>query len=181
MAEAEHTLLMKVIDENLENDLLEVEKFTQAAQEGEQISNLDIENESKVQASKYASGVIGALRVLPRALGNIDFVELLLALGTIIIIYGFKRITTVIPSTLVGLILMTVIANFLTPGYRPITEIPSGFPMPQWGIFSEISFIDLLPYFFTALTLALLGTIDSLLTSVVADNLTKLDISQIRN
>ena len=172
-AEAEHTLLMKVIDENLENDLLEVEKFTQAAQEGEQISNLDIENESKVQASKYASGVIGALRVLPRALGNIDFVELLLALGTIIIIYGFKRITTVIPSTLVGLILMTVIANFLTPGYRPITEIPSGFPMPQWGIFSEISFIDLLPYFFTALTLALLGTIDSLLTSVVADNLTK--------
>ena len=78
-AEAEHTLLMKVIDENLENDLLEVEKFSQAAQEGEQISNLDIENESKVQASKYASGVIGALRVLPRALGNIDFVELLLA------------------------------------------------------------------------------------------------------
>ena len=71
-----------------------------------EISNLDIENESKVQASKYASGVIGALRVLPRALGNIDFVELLLALGTIIIIYGFKRITTVIPSTLVGLILM---------------------------------------------------------------------------
>ena len=41
------------------------------------------------------------------------------------------------------------------------------------GDFTEISFVELLPYFFTALTLSLLGTIDSLLTSVVADNLTK--------
>ena len=68
---------------------------------------------------------------------------------------------------------MTIVGIFFTPGYRPITEIPSGFPMPQWGIFTEISFVELLPYFFTALTLSLLGTIDSLLTSVVADNLTK--------
>ena len=113
------------------------------------------------------------MRVLPRAIQNIDLIELLLALGTIVIIYGFKRITTVIPSTLVGLILMTIVAIFFTPGYRPITEIPGGFPMPQWGIFTEISVVELIPYFFTALTLSLLGTIDSLLTSVVADNLTK--------
>ena len=139
----------------------------------ENILEIDIQNESKVQASKHASGVIGALRVLPRAIQNIDLIELLLALGTIVIIYGFKRITTVIPSTLVGLILMTTVAIFFTPGYRPITEIPGGFPMPQWGIFTEISVVELIPYFFTALTLSLLGTIDSLLTSVVADNLTK--------
>ena len=171
--EAENAILVKSIEENAKNNLIDKESFNLAASNSEAITEIDIQNESKVQASKFASGVIGALRVLPRAIQNIDFTELLLALGTIIIIYGFKRITTVIPSTLVGLILMTIIAIFLTPGYRPITEIPSGFPMPQWGIFTEISVVELIPYFFTALTLSLLGTIDSLLTSVVADNLTK--------
>ena len=171
--EAENAILVKSIEENAKNNLIDKESFNLAASNSEAITEIDIQNESKVQASKFASGVIGALRVLPRALQNIDFTELLLALGTIIIIYGFKRITTVIPSTLVGLILMTIVAIFLTPGYRPITEIPSGFPMPQWGIFTEISVVELIPYFFTALTLSLLGTIDSLLTSVVADNLTK--------
>ena len=171
--EAENAILVKSIEENAKNNLIDKESFNLAASNSEAITEIDIQNESKVQASKFASGVIGSLRVLPRAIQNIDFTELLLALGTIIIIYGFKRITTVIPSTLVGLILMTIVAIFLTPGYRPITEIPSGFPMPQWGIFTEISVVELIPYFFTALTLSLLGTIDSLLTSVVADNLTK--------
>ena len=41
------------------------------------------------------------------------------------------------------------------------------------GIFTEFSLSSLTPYIFTALTLALLGAIDSLLTSVVADNMTK--------
>tara|TARA_B100001057_G_scaffold487992_1_gene571590 strand:- start:2864 stop:4723 length:1860 start_codon:yes stop_codon:yes gene_type:complete len=171
--EAENAILVKSLEENSKNDLIDKESFTQAAMKSKTISEIDIQNESKVQASKHASGVIGALRVLPRAIQNIDLIELLLALGTIVIIYGFKRITTVIPSTLVGLILMTIVAIFFTPGYRPITEIPGGFPMPQWGIFTEISVVELIPYFFTALTLSLLGTIDSLLTSVVADNLTK--------
>jgi SulP family sulfate permease len=44
---------------------------------------------------------------MPRAVQNISWVELLLALGTIAIIYGFKRITKVVPSTLVALILMS--------------------------------------------------------------------------
>ena len=171
--EAENALVIKSIEENSKNDLIDKQSLTEAAMNIENLDEIDIQNESKVQASKYASGVVGALRVLPRAIQKIDIVELLLALGTIIIIYGFKRITTIIPSTLVGLILMTIVGIFFTPGYRPITEIPSGFPMPQWGIFTEISFVELLPYFFTALTLSLLGTIDSLLTSVVADNLTK--------
>jgi len=45
--------------------------------------------------------------------------------------------------------------------------------MPNFAIFSEFSFAKLSPYIFTALTLAFLGAIDSLLTSVVADNMTK--------
>ena len=68
---------------------------------------------------------------------------------------------------------MTGIAILFVPNYRPITAIPQGFPVPKWEIFTELRLSELMPYVFTALTLALLGAIDSLLTSVVADNMTK--------
>ena len=117
--------------------------------------------------------LLGALKVLPRALSNINWLELLLALGTIIIIYGFKRITKAVPSTLVALLVMSGIAIGFKLNYRPIEEIPSGLPIPNLEIFTSFSLGSITPYIFTALTLALLGAIDSLLTSVVADNMTK--------
>ena len=46
-------------------------------------------------------------------------------------------------------------------------------PIPHLEIFTSFSIATITPYVFTALTLALLGAIDSLLTSVVADNMTK--------
>ena len=57
--------------------------------------------------------------------------------------------------------------------YRTIQEIPAGIPQINWEIFSEFSIDKISPFLFTALTLALLGAIDSLLTSIVADNMTK--------
>src|SRR5690606_26673254 len=124
-------------------------------------------------AGKESSGVIGTFRVLPKAIQNIDWLELILALGTILIVYGFKRITTTIPSTLVALILVSGAAYGLGLDYRPIEQIPSGLPIPRLEIFTEFSLASIVPYIFTALTLALLGAIDSLLTSVVADNMTQ--------
>ena len=124
-------------------------------------------------AAKETSGALGAIKAFPRAIQNINLLELLLALGTIIIIYGFKRITTKIPSTLVALIVMSGIAVGFSLEYRTIQEIPSGIPQIRWEIFSGFTLSSLTPYVFTALTLALLGAIDSLLTSVVADNVTK--------
>ena len=170
---AEATLLTKILEDEAQEGLLVLEDFTETASRGAQISELEIQQEAEVLASKYASGVVGSLRVIPIALGEINWIELILALGTILIIYGFKKITTAIPSTLVALLIMSGIAVFFVPDYRPITAIPSGFPMPQWGIFTEISLAELTPYILTSLTLALLGAIDSLLTSVVADNMTK--------
>lgn len=171
--EAEATLLTKILDDEAQEGLLVLEDFSETVVRGAKISEFEIQQEAAVLASKHASGVIGSLRVLPIALGKINWIELILALGTILIIYGFKKITTAIPSTLVALVVMSGIAVFLVPDYRPITAIPSGFPMPQWGIFTDIGFLELTPYILTSLTLALLGAIDSLLTSVVADNMTK--------
>ena len=57
--------------------------------------------------------------------------------------------------------------------YKPIEEIPGGLPLPNLGIITDFNLGLVTPYFFTAFTLALLGAIDSLLTSVVADNMTR--------
>ncbi|MFL0101236.1 SulP family inorganic anion transporter [Tenacibaculum maritimum] len=171
--QAEEVILENILKEEAGEGILVLENFKETINRAEKITDADILKESKTLAGKEASGVLGAIKVLPRALKNINLLELLLALGTIIIIYGFKRITTAIPSTLVALVVMTGIALGFGLNYRPIEEIPGGLPIPNMGIFANFSISGLTPYIFTALTLALLGAIDSLLTSVVADNMTK--------
>jgi len=170
---AEEIILDNILKEEAGEGILVLEDFKETIVRAQHISQADILKESQTLAASDASGVIGAIKVLPRALQNISWLELLLALGTIFIIYGFKRITTKIPSTLVALLVMSGIAFGFKLKYRPIEEIPSGLPIPNLEIFSSFSLESITPYIFTALTLALLGAIDSLLTSVVADNMTK--------
>jgi len=170
---AEEVILENILKEEAGEGILVLEDFKETIDRAEQITQADILKESQTLAAKEASGALGALKVLPKALKNINWLELLLALGTIIIIYGFKRITKVVPSTLVALLVMSGIAFGFGLDYRPIEEIPSGLPIPNLEIFTGFSFGSIAPYIFTALTLALLGAIDSLLTSVVADNMTK--------
>ncbi|MGB0892329.1 MAG: SulP family inorganic anion transporter [Flavobacteriaceae bacterium] len=171
--QAEEIILENILKDEAGEGILVLEDFKETIKRAEATSQADILKESKTLAGKEASGVLGTFKVLPRALKNINWLELALALGTIFIIYGFKRITTAVPSTLVALVVMTGIALAFNLGYRPIEEIPSGFPMPNMEIFTSFSLASLTPYIFTALTLSLLGAIDSLLTSVVADNMTK--------
>ncbi len=170
---AEEIILDNILKDEAGEGILVLEDFKQTINRAENITQDQILKESKTLAKKNASGVIGSLKILPRALQNINWLELLLALGTIIIIFGFKKITTKVPSTLVALLVMSGIAIGFKLNYRPIEEIPSGLPIPNLGIFTDFSFSSISPFIFTALTLALLGAIDSLLTSVVADNMTK--------
>lgn len=170
---AQQAVLQRILEEETENGILIVEDFKDTAEKGATISKAEILKESQALAAKEASGVIGSLKTLPRMLKSINWLELLLTLGTIFIIYGFKRITTKIPSSLVALVVMTVIAIGFNLNYASIEEIPTDFPMPNLEIFTSFSLDSISPYIFTALTLAILGAIDSLLTSVVADNMTK--------
>jgi len=153
--------------------LLNLQDYNAAVSKVDDINDAEILNEASILAGRNTSGVWGALKILPRALQNINSLELMLALGTIIIIYGFKRITKAIPSTLVALVVVSAIAVFFKLDYKPIAEIPSGLPLPNLEIFTGFQLKNIIPYIFTSLTLALLGAIDSLLTSVVADNMTK--------
>lgn len=171
--EAEELILENILRDEAGEGILVLENFEETIKRGSAITPEQIEKECCTLAKKEASGVLGALKVLPRAIKNINWLEFLLALGTIIIIFGFKRITTAIPSTLVALFVMTAAAILLGLDYRPIPEIPTGIPKPNLGILTEFNLAIVAAYFFSALTLSLLGAIDSLLTSVVADNMTK--------
>lgn len=170
---AEEIILDNILAEEAGDGILVLEDFEETIIKAGNITQEQILQESQTLASNEASGVLGTLNVLPRAMRNINWLELLLTIGTIIIIYGFKMITTKVPSTLVALLFVSGIALIFGLDYRPIEEIPSGLPMANLAIFTEFSFSGITPYIFTALTIALLGAIDSLLTSVVADNMTK--------
>ncbi|MCF7559443.1 SulP family inorganic anion transporter [Sabulilitoribacter multivorans] len=171
--QAEEVILENILKEEAGEGILVLEDFKETISRAEKITEADILKESQTLAAKEASGALGAIKALPKALQNINWLELILALGTIFIIYGFKRITKAVPSTLVALIVMSGIAVGFGLEYRPIEEIPSGLPIPNLEIFTSFKLSSITPYIFTALTLALLGAIDSLLTSVVADNMTK--------
>ena len=170
---AEEVILEKILREEEKEGVLVLENFEQTIERAKDISEEDIQMESKTLAKNNAGGVIGTIKNLPNAMNHINLLELCLALSTIIIIYGFKKITTAIPSTLVALVAVSGVAYFFKLDYRPIEEIPSGLPQIRMDIFSEFSIENITPYIITAITLALLGAIDSLLTSVVADNMTK--------
>jgi SulP family sulfate permease len=170
---AEEVILENILKEEAREGILVLEDFKETISRAEAITPNDILKESQTLAQKDASGVVGAIKVLPNAIKNINWLELILALGTIFIIYGFKRITKAIPSTLVALIVMTAIAIGFGLDYRAIEKIPEGLPIPNLEIITEFKLSAITPFIFTALTLALLGAIDSLLTSVVADNMTK--------
>ncbi|MGI9559530.1 MAG: SulP family inorganic anion transporter [Flavobacteriaceae bacterium] len=171
--QGKEVVLEKLLKDEVGEGLISVGALSEVADRASRISDESILAEAKTLAAKEASGTIGAIKTLPRALKNINFLELLLSLATIFIIYGFKRITSAVPSTLVALIVVSSAAFFLGLDYTPIEKIPEGLPVPQLEMFSSFSFSSISPYIITAFTLSLLGAIDSLLTSVVADNMTK--------
>lgn len=170
---AEEKMLDDILKDESKEGILVIEHFKETIARSKGISDEQIMSEAKSLAKKETAGVVGSLLHLPHVLRNINWLELILTLGTILIIYGFKRITKVVPSTLVALLAMSGIAIGFGLDYKSISTIPSGFPMPNFEIFSKFDLVSIMPYIVSALSLALLGAIDSLLTSVVADNMTK--------
>ena len=129
---------------------------------------------------KGTGPMIDMLAGIPAALsGGISVTALLLGIGTILIVTLLPLLTKKVPATLVALVVMTVVSLFCNlPETLTIGLIPSGLPKPffisdkvdlaglDWVTILKASIIP-------GLTLAGLGSIDTLLTSVVADNITK--------
>ena len=115
---------------------------------------------------------------LPSAVPALSWTALALGICTILIIFLFPKVTKKVPATLVALIAVTVGSLFLREGTIPlIGEIPSGFPLPffvkETVSLDNIVWKDMIKSaLIPGITLAGLGSIDTLLTSVVADNIT---------
>lgn len=100
------------------------------------------------------------------------------AVGVAIIVIATKlllpRITTLVPGSLVGLILATAIASYFKLDIPTIGEIPRVLPFPH-GIPHWNDLKLLRELINPALALAALGSIESLLSAVVADGMTVSD------
>ena len=123
--------------------------------------------------SEISYGVTDSLLNLVVTVQNANWVSVALALATMAIIYLFPRLTKAVPSTLVALVGVTAFAWILKIEVAIIGDIPTGLPKLKLEAFAGLN-LELLGYIIVpAMTLAALGMIDSLLTSVVADKMTK--------
>lgn len=117
-----------------------------------------------------AYDVVGILARLGALRAGFSWPVAALAVATLAIIYILPRFTRTVPPALVALIVMTGASLFPGVDAPRIGAIPSGLPpivAPQFDL-SRMSLILM-----TALELAVLGAIDSLLSALVADSLTK--------
>ena len=117
--------------------------------------------------------VLDVIIHIPDAIPLINWEAVLISSSTIAIIYLFPRFTKAVPSTLVALISMTIVTASMGLEVPVIGPIPTSLPEFNLGAIASIHATDITLIVELALTLALLGAIDSLLTSVIADNITK--------
>ncbi|BEU03587.1 sodium-independent anion transporter [Agarivorans sp. OAG1] len=123
--------------------------------------------------STPAGGALGTLQAIPDLIRNMHFGEFLLGLMTLgALLFMPNKYKKIIPPQLVALVAVTLVSMLLfsDEGIRRIGEIPSGLPSIiwptfTWGLLSEM-LVD-------ALVLGTLGCIDTLLTAVIADSLTR--------
>ena len=120
-------------------------------------------------ATDGVSGTLGSLRdQLP---DGINAYALVLFVGSLLLlIYWPRRVAKWVPSPLAVLVIGTLVASVVPAGIPVIGEVPSGLPellVPEPSLSLLASALQ------PALILALLGSIDSLLTSLVADSATK--------
>ena len=114
-------------------------------------------------------GTIGALSYLPTALADINFATLALGLGTLVIAYKWPpSLGKYVPGALAALIIGTLVSLALS--VPVLGAIPTGLPSLHLPVFDQSKALLILE---AAFILAVLGAIDSLLTSLVADNMTR--------
>ncbi len=120
-----------------------------------------------------SANVIKSVSKIPYFFSHANLAAAGLGILTLAIVFGSPaKLNRLIPSPLLALIVGTLVAVYFLPNsdLRLIGDIPSGLPSLHLPTFNAALFRDILGY---GLMLAVLGSIDSLLTSLVADNITR--------
>ncbi len=118
-------------------------------------------------------GVLGTIQNLPTLFTNINPIETFLGILTIAILFLMPaKVKKFVPPQLIALLAGTFISLifFQNADIRRIGEIPTGLPALIVPTFSSAQMNEML---IDGLVLGMLGCIDSLLTSVIADSLTQ--------
>ncbi|MBW4556786.1 MAG: SulP family inorganic anion transporter [Trichormus sp. ATA11-4-KO1] len=118
-------------------------------------------------------GVLGMVQNLPQLLANINPVETALGAMTLAIIFLMpSKLKRFAPPQLVALVVVTIVSLvfFGNVDIRRIGEIPMGLPTLQIPTFSASQITVMIV---DGAMLGMLGCIDTLLTSVIADSLTR--------
>ncbi|EGR3131428.1 SulP family inorganic anion transporter [Vibrio parahaemolyticus] len=118
-------------------------------------------------------GVLGTLSALPETISNLKFNELFLGLLALGILFFFpKKYRKYVPAQLVALVAVTLLSVMLfdTEDIRRIGEIPAGLPSLVAPHIDPDMFVEMV---IDALVLGTLGCIDTLLTAVIGDSLTR--------
>ncbi|CEN24769.1 sulfate transporter [[Clostridium] sordellii] len=115
---------------------------------------------------------IGKIESYIHHISTFDIVSFLIGLACIFILVYWPKINKKIPASIIALILSTIIVNIFnlpadTIGTR-FTHISSAIPKPQIPHMDIQTIISLIK---PAMTIALLGAIESLLSCVVSDNM----------
>jgi SulP family sulfate permease len=123
-----------------------------------------------------SSKPLDAAMAIPDTISHTQQASLYLGLVSLIIVYGIPKflpqVNKLMPSPLLALIVGTLVyVGFMRDSGAPILgDIPTGLP----SMVTPQIVLEYLPGMIkSALILAALGTIDSLLTSLVADNITR--------
>ncbi len=126
---------------------------------------------------EVSANVIESLRNLPEFVTQANPAATALGLLTLGIVFvAPAKLNRIIPAPLLALIVGTLVSVFLFPNLLPdleiarIGNIPKGLPSLNLPVFEPSKLRMIVGY---GLMLAALGAIDSLLTSLVADNITQ--------
>ncbi|MGF1909013.1 SulP family inorganic anion transporter [Vibrio kasasachensis] len=120
-----------------------------------------------------SGGVSGTLSALPDLIANIKFSELFLGAMTLGILFFFpEQYRKYVPAQLVALVAVTLLSVIIfdSDSIRRIGEIPAGLPSLVIPHINSEMFTTMV---IDALVLGTLGCIDTLLTAVIGDSLTR--------
>jgi SulP family sulfate permease len=116
-------------------------------------------------------GPLGTMRMWPRIPDALNSEALAIAVASLAIMVAWpKRAAAIMPPPLAAITVGTLMSVLFLPGAPVIGEVPTGLPTL---IVPAFPLADLPQVMQAALVLALLGSIDSLLTSLVADSITR--------
>jgi SulP family sulfate permease len=135
------------------------------------IFSTQIKDAFGLEIANLPADFLGKWEVYFTDFASINYVALAITVLTIFISLFFKRITNKIPGSFVAIILITAVVYFFK---LPVTTIETLFGEIK-GSFAidipNINWSNISYYFAPALTIALLGAIESLLSAVVADGM----------